>query len=950
MVSLPLFAECRYSVNAELFPDEHRLAATVNISDTQKDIALDLGDFEFSGKAPLLEELRIGTRTVEFTYDKVLPSQIEKAFIFLGGNWLPRLDTLCRYEMSVTLPKDFIAISESESVTATPANEKILYRFIMEKPIDHLNLIASKNFVINTEQFNNIEISTYFFKEHAHLSDDYIRKVKHYIGMYEELLGKFPYKTFRVVENLFQTGYSMPTFTLIGNRIIDKPFLLDISLGHEIVHQWFGNAVFNDFNRGNWVEGITTYLADHYYKELDEKGWEYRKQILRDYETYVNENNLIALSAFTQRTDRATMAIGYGKGAFAFHNLRLHIGDERFFKGLKAFYETYRFQYATYVDIATFFSKFTDKSSADIVHNMFEHKDIIDFVLSDMRLGYENSAYRLNFSIAHNKDRYHGYTLPLVVKTTGGEKRFFVDVNGDTNVSLALEARPVEIILDRDYDLFRKLSPQESAPSLAQLMADAHLVVVTRNTAAFEMIKNVFVNATRIAPEDLTFSRMQNGSVLFLDDAKDLAQKAIASLQNIDKGFLIQVEKNPWSSSRVVAYVEASDADEMKKAVRKISHYSKYSQLRFQDGSIVEKSILPTQKGVIYPVTKEKQALKVPESKRFKDIMDEISDKRVVFVGEAHTTYVHHVNQLEVIKALHEKGKKVAIGMEMFQRKFQPALDAYINGTIDEKQFLKESEYFTRWKFNYNLYKPIIDYAKANAIPVIALNLEKEIVKKVTKEGFYALSEAEKKLLPQNLDFSNEDYRNYLHAFFNSNDHVKAMHDKNVTRPNQAFIYQSQILWEETMAETAANYIQNHENDVFVVLAGVGHMINFHGIPDRLYRRVKLPYTVIVQDMPAAEKSADYVLYTNQMDVQEPLKLGVVLEGTERLKVTKVLKDSIAEKMGMQKDDIILSLEGNEVKNLQELKFLLFFEKGDKNTVIKVQRADEVVTLVNKLI
>ncbi len=940
-----LFAECHYSIDLELFPSQHRLSAQVDIKNSNDNITLNLDNFNPSDEDFLRQKLQAGTRTVSFSYEKVLKNQIKEKFIFLGNEWLPHSSSLCTYELNLTLPKGFIAISESEAIATKHQKNKTTYSFTMQKPIDHINVIASKNFVRNTEIFDDIEISTYFFKKHAHLSDTYIKKVKYYIDMYEKLLGKFPYKTFRVVENSFQTGYSMPTFTLIGDKIIDKPFLLDISLGHEIVHQWFGNAVFNDFNKGNWVEGITTYLADHHYKELKGEGWEYRKNILRDYEAYVNENNLFALSDFKQRTNRVAMAIGYGKGAFAFHTLRVQIGDELFFNGLKAFYKEYQFKYATYADIATFFSSYTNIDCSDLIHNMFEHKDIINFKPNNMSLGYENGTYKLNISIPHDKDKHHGYKAPLVVKTIKGEKNFSIDINGDTNISLSLEDRPLELIFDRDYDLFRKLSLQENAPSLAKLIADEHLLIVTNSSNAFEKIKRVFINASHVTKEDLTFVQMQNSNILFLDDAKDLAQKAISNLQNINKGFLIQVEKNPWNKGKAVAYTEASDASEAKKAARKITHYTKYSKLYFLDGRIEEKSILPTQRGKIYPITKEKQAVKVPKSQNFQEVIDEISTKRVIFVGEAHTTYVHHINQLEIIKALHKQGKKVAIGMEMFQRRFQNVLDDYIAGEIDEKTFLKDSEYFTRWKFNYNLYKPIIDFAKENAIPIVALNLEKEIIKKVTKHGFYALSAQEKKLLPKNLDFSNEAYKNYLHTFFNSNHHTQAMQDKNATLPNKEFLYQSQILWEETMAETASNYIKSHDNDAFVVLSGNGHIVNFHGIPDRIYRRVKLPYSVIIQDMPAVEESADFVLFTNQMQVKKPMLIGVMLDTSENLKVTKVIKDSIAQKLGIQKDDIILSVDGSDVKKLEDLKFLLFFKDSDKDLTMKVKRDDKIVTL-----
>ncbi len=943
IVSLTLHAQCHYSIDATLLPKQHQLIADVNITDINLSTMLNLENFPSA-------QIEESTQSLTLSYQKEFQGSIEDTFIFLSGDWLPQSSALCTYQLHVTLPKGFTAISESETIKTVERDNHIHYTFSMTKPIDHINLIASTDFVVNTRLHHGITIATYLFKKHAHLSSTYIDKVIHYITMYESMLGTFPYTRFSVVENSFQTGYSMPTFTLIGDKIIDKPFLLDVSLGHEIVHQWFGNSVFNDFSNGNWVEGLSTYLADHYYKEKEGKGWEYRKKLLEDFEAYVNPDNLTSLSDFKQRTDRASMAIGYGKGAFAFHTLRRYLADDTlFFDTLKAFYQAYRFKYATYADIATFFTDHTRKDCSDLIHNMFEHHDIIHFKPSKMRLGYDNAQYQLHLSVPHDKSKYHGYEAPFVVKTTQGEEHFIIPIEGDTNITLPLKHRPIELIFDRDYDLFRTLAASESTPNIAKLLADTHLLVVTNKDRVYHNIRSIFTGATQVRPHDLTFIQMQHNNILFLSDAKTLAQKSIPNLHHVTEGFVFQVERNPWSPRNVVAYSEASSPDEAIKAVGKIRHYGKYSFLRFHDGLLKKKSVLPTQRGEVFSISKEKQAVSVPKNQKFNTMMEAVSDKRVLFVGEAHTTYVHHINQLEIIKALHQQGKKVAIGMEMFQRKFQPVLDDYIAKKIDEKTFLQRSEYFIRWKYNYNLYKPIMDYARDNNISVVALNLEKEIVKKVTKNGFYALSDDEKKMLPQTLDFTNEAYRHHLNSIFSATEHMQAMHDKNSTAPNNDFLYQSQILWEETMAETAAKYIQSHDIDVFVVLAGVGHMINHHGIPERLHRRLNLPYSIIVQDMPTVENSADFILYTNTMQVKQPLKLGVMLDTAKQLKVLSVLKNSLASTLGIQKDDILLALDHHEIPKIETLKFLLFFKEHDDPISITLKRGNRVITINSSL-
>lgn len=134
-------------------------------------------------------------------------------------------------------------------------------------------------------------------------------------------------------------------------------------------------------------------------------------------------------------------------------------------------------------------------------------------------------------------------------------------------------------------------------------------------------------------------------------------------------------------------------------------------------------------------------------------------DSRVIYLGERHDRFAHHINQLQIIKKLYEAGYKLAVGMEMFEVPNLKTVDDYIAGRIDEQTFLRKSDYFNKWGYDYNLYKPIIDYLKQKKIPLIALKIERDITRKVAREGIDSLTDEQAKQLPSELDFSNEQYR-----------------------------------------------------------------------------------------------------------------------------------------------------------------------------------------------
>ena len=153
------------------------------------------------------------------------------------------------------------------------------------------------------------------------------------------------------MENFWETGYGMPSFTLLGPTVIRFPFILTSSYPHEILHNWWGNSVFVDYSTGNWCEGLTAYMADHLIQEQRGKGEDYRRGTLQKYRNYVKESRDFPLSEFRSRHSAATEAVGYGKTLMGFHMLRLYLGDEDFRSGLATFYRRFRGQRASFGDL-----------------------------------------------------------------------------------------------------------------------------------------------------------------------------------------------------------------------------------------------------------------------------------------------------------------------------------------------------------------------------------------------------------------------------------------------------------------------------------------------------------------------------------------------------------------------------------------------------------------------
>jgi len=189
--------------------ETHPVQGIIDIRDTQSDTLIEIrysasfapGPAE--GKGDLL--------------NAAAPNCISPEGIMLLNSWYPAIDGLCRYKLSAEIPEHLEAISESETTTVSIRNGRKNIIFDFAHPLPGITLIAGA-YVLRTEIFRGIALRTLFFVEDRELADNYLAHTKRYIELYESLLGPFPYKTFAIVENRFQTGYSLPTYTLLAPR------------------------------------------------------------------------------------------------------------------------------------------------------------------------------------------------------------------------------------------------------------------------------------------------------------------------------------------------------------------------------------------------------------------------------------------------------------------------------------------------------------------------------------------------------------------------------------------------------------------------------------------------------------------------------------------------------------------------------------------------------------
>jgi uncharacterized iron-regulated protein len=315
-------------------------------------------------------------------------------------------------------------------------------------------------------------------------------------------------------------------------------------------------------------------------------------------------------------------------------------------------------------------------------------------------------------------------------------------------------------------------------------------------------------------------------------------------------------------------------------------------------------------------------------------VIPQLAGKRVVFIGEEHERYDQHLSQLEIIRRLHMMAPDHwTIGIEYFQRSLQPYLNAYVDGTISEREFLIKSEYFERWGYDYRLYRPIFQYAREQHIPLVALNAERELTEEVDKVGVAGLPPADRSRLPQQIEQPDNNYRERLHEAFE--EHAGA-----ASGDFERFV-QVQSVWDETMAQTIADYLVAHPDRAMIVLAGSGHIAFGSGIPHRVKRR--LPDAEVAILLPADKpdddpQGADYLLVSSNVSLPPSGKMGITMNGTAGVSIKAVSSDSAAAKAGLRVGDRIVTIDGQPTHSPGDVQLALLDKEPGERVSLRAER------------
>lgn len=339
------------------------------------------------------------------------------------------------------------------------------------------------------------------------------------------------------------------------------------------------------------------------------------------------------------------------------------------------------------------------------------------------------------------------------------------------------------------------------------------------------------------------------------------------------------------------------------------------------------------------------------------ELVRRLAGTGILFIGEYHTNMDSHDVQLRVIQALHEAGREVLIGLEMFPYTEQDVLGRWSRGLLTEPGFLEIADWYANWGYHWRYYRDIFLFARDNGIALFAVNTPRPIVTAARKKGFENLSDAEAEALPpQGVAPVTDEQRQMFKAFFANDDKLhRAMTDDQLEG-----MYRAQTTWDATMGWNALKALQAHggKNTIMVVLIGAGHVTFGLGSERQIAPHYDgkistlIPVPVIDQDgAPISTVRASYANFLWGIPEQsEPLYpvMGVSLMGdlgAEPNQIIQVSDDSVGQRVGLQVGDVLLGFDGEPITSRVELlRKMAGYRWGDE-ALLKIRRDGEIETL-----
>ena len=526
----------------------------------------------------------------------------------LEGSYLPGFvawladtgDEWVKFRLRVEVPMSQRAIATGRLTDEAHDGSSYRATFVADHRSELPSLFVGP-YTVKESRVGKVRLRTYFHEEVASFDDHYLVTANQYIEEFSTQIGEYPFDGFYIISSPLPVGLGFPYLTYVGRVIVPLSFMRGRSLAHEVLHNWWGNGVAIDYARGNWAEGLTTYMADYSLAAADGQraAREMRLGWLRDYAALPMSRDL-PLIDFTSKKHESSQVIGYNKAAFIFHMLRKELDDALFADGLRLFWNRHKFKLAGWPEIQDAFEGVSGRN-LDWFFKQWLHRTgapKIELVKATIK----NSGTVL-VTLRQSKPSYR-VTVPVDLNTTAGHFQHLVrlDVLEDT-FELSGTVKPLGVSVDPAFDVFRRLLLGENPTilrdvTLAKKVTSMVLSVDNGFQEAAKRLTHRILNESKIMPGVLE-QAPTDGPVLVIGKAEAISSfmHQIGSLRIPEQVKLGTAAA--WvtrsAGGHPILFIRAADVEALEGLIRPLPHYGRQSYVVFDGRQAIRKGIWPTE-------------------------------------------------------------------------------------------------------------------------------------------------------------------------------------------------------------------------------------------------------------------------------------------------------------------------------------------------------------------
>lgn len=371
-------------------------------------------------------------------------------------------------EMRITVPNELTAVSNGllkEVITESNGDKTFYWKSDYLITTYLVSIAISKydswsDIYVSEDGSKQMNVDYYTYPSYTEKAKYDWKNTVSMIGFFSKMFGEYPFINEKYGMAMFGwVGGAMEhqTISSMGYTLVTGNGRYEDIVVHELVHQWFGDAVSPQSWKDIWLnEGFATY---------GEALWEEHNGGQQAYIDFLRKEDYGHFSGTVYNPEGFIFGpTVYNKGAWCLHMLRGVVGDSTFFKIIKSYYQQYKYKNANTWD----FKRVCEEiSGTDLTY--FFNQWIFEgtgrpYYKYSWNSDKNSDSFTLRINLRQTQEDYDVYKMPVkvTVRTDSGNEEFtFFNDMKTQQIEQPVKGKPIDVLIDNENWIMKRIEKEE---------------------------------------------------------------------------------------------------------------------------------------------------------------------------------------------------------------------------------------------------------------------------------------------------------------------------------------------------------------------------------------------------------------------------------------------------------------------------------------------------------